>query len=473
MKKYNPVSVIPTYRLRDVGETIERYDEHFWNNGHTIKIIVFDDSSITNFNKYYRKLEQTKTYNDVYYVGPHEKGEFTSILLKRLSDKKLEPLVNNLFRPSYGGNRNFTLIYTLGSLMISSDDDMRPEGLIHNHMESLLKNEISKGRLLTAEHNSYSVKSYDLLSSFLDVLGKRAKDIPGNYDKGELLIDTSMDLETNSTKGLAEENSLILQEGKVSNNSVIKIAQSFRTGTNDIDALDFADIFLKNETQININDLNEVYVLINFRPVVTNKNWRMDCGVAGYDNTHGLPPFFPTRLRFEDFIYRLWMQQNEIASAHVNSVQRHIKNNYMREPLASDILNEELANLLKRKIKSSQYKLNELNISFGYDGSVTSQDSEEILEKILKLYNRITDSAEKTKIEERKKSLNAFASNLNRVFYGFEPDFFQQNVSRIVDDEIGLIKSSMEIWQALIEICYFYKSKKELPQTKIKNKKKQ
>ena len=36
--------VIPTYRLRDVGETVEHYDEHFWRNGHSLKMIVFDDS---------------------------------------------------------------------------------------------------------------------------------------------------------------------------------------------------------------------------------------------------------------------------------------------------------------------------------------------------------------------------------------------------------------------------------------------
>jgi hypothetical protein len=26
--------VIPTYRLRDVGDTVAQYDEHFWRNGH-------------------------------------------------------------------------------------------------------------------------------------------------------------------------------------------------------------------------------------------------------------------------------------------------------------------------------------------------------------------------------------------------------------------------------------------------------
>ena len=74
---------------------------------------------------------------------------------------------------------------------------------------------------------------------------------------------------------------------------MIKMAQSFRSGTNDIDALDFVEIFLNDETNISLDDLNELYVLVNFRPVITNKNWRMDCGVAGYDNTYGLPPFFP------------------------------------------------------------------------------------------------------------------------------------------------------------------------------------
>lgn len=45
--------VIPTHRLRDVGETVQQYDEHFWRNGHTVRMIVFDDSSPDNQAKYY------------------------------------------------------------------------------------------------------------------------------------------------------------------------------------------------------------------------------------------------------------------------------------------------------------------------------------------------------------------------------------------------------------------------------------
>ena len=40
--------VIPTYQLRDVGETIEQYDEYCWRNGHTVRMLVFDDLNRAN-----------------------------------------------------------------------------------------------------------------------------------------------------------------------------------------------------------------------------------------------------------------------------------------------------------------------------------------------------------------------------------------------------------------------------------------
>jgi hypothetical protein len=253
---------------------------------------------------------------------------------------------------------------------------------------------------------------------------------------------------------------------------VVKIAQSFRTGTNDIDALDYVEMYLHDEDQQqkDLHEINEVYVLENFRPVVTNKNWRIDCGVAGYDNRLGLPPFFPTRLRFEDYIYRLWIQQDGIVAAHTDAVQTHIKNNYMRSPLATDVFNEEICTLLKKKIKSSLVSVDDLSIRFEYEGEVTLQDSEEILQRITAVHTRILDAAASTKIPERKEALLLFAENLARSFYGFEPDFFQQNVSRIVDDVVSQIHATLEIWPTLVEICYFHKDKREFPQHKVQNK---
>ncbi len=267
------------------------------------------------------------------------------------------------------------------------------------------------------------------------------------------------------------ENSLLLKKGRVTNNSLVKIAQTFRSGTNDIDAVDYVDMYLSDEDQTDIEALNDLYVLVNFRPVVTNKNWRIDCGVAGYDNTVGLPPFFPTRLRFEDYIYRLWIQQPGIAAAHVDSAQTHTKSNYMRNPMAAEVFNEEICNLLKRKIKSTLSKVNCLSISFDYEGEITQQDTEEILDKIRALHARVLRAAEVAVNEERKRSLQVFAVSLERAFYSFEPDFFQQNVTRMVDDVISQIKSSLELWPTLVEIVYFQKHRKPLPQVRVKNKK--
>src|ERR1700742_1960540 len=128
----------------------------------------------------------------------------------------------------------------------------------------------------------------------------------------------------------------------------------------------------------------------------------MDSCVAGYDNTFGLPPFFPTRLRFEDYIYRLWVQQEGIVAAHVDAAQHHTKSNYMRNPPASEVLNEEIANFLKRKIKSSITSIDELGVAFDYAGEVTAQDAEEILEKITALHHRALKTQERAKSQERK-----------------------------------------------------------------------
>lgn len=463
--------VIPTYRLRDVGETVEQYDEHFWRNGHTVRMIVFDDSNPVNQNKYFPLLEQTKTHNELYYVGPREKEQFLAHLNSRLRDKRLEGLVKNLFRPSYGGNRNYTLMYTLGGLMVSADDDMRPYTLMEYSPESLDPDEVCRGRLHKVGQNGYTRKSFDILAAFLDVLGKPASQMPDNYERGELLVDSSMHLETNTTKGLTPENSLVLQRGLVADNAIVKMAQTFRSGTNDIDAVDFVDMFLSDEQQICLDDLNDLYVLVNFRPAVTNKNWRMDCGVAGYDNTFGLPPFFPTRLRFEDYIYRLWVQQEGIAAAHVDAAQNHTKSNYMRNPPAAEIFNEEISNLLKRKIKSSISRLDDLTIAFDYEGEVTAQDAHEILEKIVQLHGRAIKAAETASTPERAYALQQFSTSLHKAFYGFEPDFFQQNLLRIVDDVVSVIKGSIELWPTLIEICYFQKGRCGLPQIRVNNQK--
>lgn len=83
--------VIPTYRLREVGETVEQYDEHFWRDGHSVRMIVFDDSSPASQEKYFPLLEQTKTRNNLFYVGQWEKDQFIAYLhIKRMAHRELK-----------------------------------------------------------------------------------------------------------------------------------------------------------------------------------------------------------------------------------------------------------------------------------------------------------------------------------------------------------------------------------------------
>jgi hypothetical protein len=144
----------------------------------------------------------------------------------------------------------------------------------------------------------------------------------------------------------------------------------------------------------------------------------------------------------------------------------------MRNPAAGEIFNEEVANLLKRKIKSSVSRLDDLSIAFDYEGEVTAQDAQEILDATRQLHDRAVAAANATANPARADGLRLLAANLDKAFYGFEPDFFQQNLLRIVDDVVSVIKGSIELWPTLIETCYFQKCRAGLPQIRVQNRRK-
>ena len=110
-----------------------------------------------------------------------------------------------------------------------------------------------------------------------------------------------------------------------------------------------------------------------------------------------------------------------------------------------------------------------MTIAFDYDGEVSLQDTVGILEQAQELHQRVLGACEHAKSEQRRIALNVFAAGLARTFYNFEPDFFQQNLSRIVDDEIGIIRSSLELWPTLLEIVYYKRHCHSLPMRRVKN----
>jgi len=128
-----------------------------------------------------------------------------------------------------------------------------------------------------------------------------------------------------------------------------------------------------------------------------------------------------------------------------------------------------VCNLLKRRIKDTLTRTDDLTIGFDYDGDVTAEDAKHSLDKVAAMYGRSLEAAEKAEKPERADALRLFAANLQKAFYSFEPDFFQQNLLRIVDDVVSVIKGSIELWPTLVEICYFQKNRNGLPQTRVNN----
>src|SRR5260370_9401298 len=98
--------------------------------------------------------------------------------------------------------------------------------------ESLSDGEISRGKLIKAARGGYTERTFDILASFLDVLGKKVSDLPPNYERAELLIDTAMDLETNASKGFTRRNTSFLKKGQVSRTATDKTAQPSAPATN-------------------------------------------------------------------------------------------------------------------------------------------------------------------------------------------------------------------------------------------------
>ena len=67
----------------------------------------------------------------------------------------------------------------------------------------------------------------------------------------------------------------------------------------------------------------------------------------------------------------------------------------MRNPVAAEIFNEEVSNLLKRKIKDSVTRVDELGIAFDYEGEVTADDAAAILDKVARIYGQALEAAER------------------------------------------------------------------------------
>ena len=117
--------------------------------------------------------------------------------------------------------------------------------------------------------------------------------------------------------------------------------------------------------------------------------------------------------------------------------------------------------------------MGELSIAFDYEGEVhASGNGETILERVAgrALHRRVLGAAHQEG-QGRAQGITLQVlrrAALDRAFFGFDPDFFQQKLLYMVDEVISQFKGSLEIWPTLVEVCYLRKHRAELP--KLVNK---
>jgi len=466
--------VIPTYRLKEVCETVKAYDADaaFASFGEKTPIMVFDDSTFSQHGEHFHLLKKTETACPLLYVGPEEKTRFVEMLSGELGDDANVRLVlQSIFRPSYGGNRNFTLAYTVGERFFSSDDDMRPFGLVENSGDNESGDVICKGKYVLPDQTLAEKMSFNLVQAFSGVLGRKVKHLPRTYTRGDFLEDDSMDVETNTSKGsgLGENRIRLTNPGAIDPEAVVRIAQTFRTGTSDVDTMDYVDYFLRDPNALETEGMSGIYVISFARPAVTDKNWRFDCGVAGYDNSGGLPPFFPTRLRFEDYIYRLWIAGNQsAASAQLAEIQHHTRSSYLRPDWFSDLLNEEIANYLKLKLKETLTGVNTYGIEFGYDGILEKSESDFIFGKMRGVLLRMKDKMEDPAYYAHRAKLADFCVTMKKTMEGMHKDTFHKKISNIIDAEMHAIHSSLVLWPRIYEASRAIKKRGKIPVRRLR-----
>jgi len=455
--------VIPTYRLKDVAQTVRAYRDNFDRYGYDIPIIVFDDSSPEVYGHDFPKFAAVVPSN-TFYVGPPEKALFIDQLVSRIGIQH-EETIRRLLRPSYGGNRNFTILYTLGSRFMSADDDMRPEGLEFKERPALDQQEVLRGIFLpeSSLNDNITHREYDLAAAFLEVLGKAVQEVDAShYLLGRTLIDNLNELYSNTTSQKIHrnlENKILVQAGDVNPNARILVAQTFKTGLADLDATDFADDVLS--TQRDSPALR--YIALNHRPCITATNWRFDTAVAGYDNCTGLPPFIPTSLRTEEYILRLLVQHSQFAAAHVGAAQLHLRTTSMRKSLGYDIYNEALVAVLRQKLRHLVHDIKETTITFQHDGHITSRDALKMID-IARPYHEAAFERSKNAPDLKSSAYFAhFATELQEEFCGFDLSAFRRKAESIMVQELETIIKAMEIWPSILNLASSIQAEGKMP----------
>ncbi|MCC7570233.1 hypothetical protein KO465_02715 [Candidatus Micrarchaeota archaeon] len=448
---------IPTYRPREVQNCVTAYARNFERFGHNTPIIVFDDSSLEKSSITLQNLKRVKDENpfaDIWYVGPEEKNTF----LKGLHKENPDPLIPNMMKPSYGGNRNWILLATLGNHFISVDDDIFPYGIFGEGAEKN-PNSVLEGHY-SATVDGFKNVEMDIISAYSSMIGMKVKVYMGQNPgtiTGKHLIDSNTDLELNvSVRGL-QDGYVTVEPGVLNKEATIKIVQSYLSGDADIDSKDIIDEFLKNPKWDTLRgEVPLKYIINRYEPCVVESDYRLTGAVLGLDNTEGFICFLPTQLRFEDYIFRKFSHKPNIHVGYCPAVQTHCRNMENRNNIVKDFIIEEIATIIKKTIINGVKSIDELKVRLEKNPSYDVNDLYELWNSLIRLSKQTNIHQIPGEVFYDKILEGAISVDGPGEFVSFHVD--------LIDKEYVQIKESIEIWPEIIE----YTKNNPVPFRKIK-----
>jgi hypothetical protein len=455
---------IPTCRAKKISLTVSKYGENFSKYGHDVPIMIFDDSS-----EEYSAISESRLKGitkdlpeqSIIYVGPRQKKEFLENLEGKLGSEN-EQVIKRIFRPSYGGNRNFILAYTMGMNFISVDDDMKPEGLFEKNGD-VEGDFISKGVFKHGKNmeNVLSVDQ-DIISGYLKFLGTKVGDHIGKVRMGLGVDDPDVD-NLGYTLSPLEGRVMTIAPGEISPDSTIKIVQTHLSGDADIDSADFVNLFMETGVrEILSGNLPKKFILEYCSEAITAQNDRLTGAILGYDNSEGGIYFLPTSFRCEDFIWRKYLEsKQDMAAAYTKEAQTHFRSLFERASIAQDWLNELLSQRIKRRIRDSEKEIGENTMSF-HDPYDVSLDTAKDIENQIKVKR---DQA-LSKIPENAGEENAyfsFVGELNDILNReiISPELFARKLTYTVQEEFHWFNKTAEIWPQILQ--YSFENRFKLP----------
>jgi hypothetical protein len=397
------VFAVPTVRMDSIGQTTSAYAESLSTFGHNSPVVIFDNSreepaarAINILATKCRTLRQRCAY-----VGPRQRRHLVEAL--STSFPQAGEIIDHIFGHHYGGARNIIMFYTFGRHFISVDDDVRPHGLflppVPGHSDS---DAIAKGAYLSSEEAAkVSIREQDVFGSVTQLLGRRvgATGLASGLD----IRDSNAPVPFRDCLKISGRHELSVDPGPIHPDAVINIVQTHLTGDADIEVDALLNAYFDTRDQrILFGFVPKKLCLSLCRGAVTMNNSRLTGAVLAYDNSTGGMYFLPTKLRCEDYIWRLAIRYDgSHACALAATSQTHYRASTGRDSLASEWFNEQVAWSVATNMFKSVDNLTSRSVRFDLSSIDVGDEAAEIGARLNDLCGRFQQLTRATAADQK------------------------------------------------------------------------